>query len=185
LASVFEVNVCSRSSIWLFLLSIFIRTAQAAPAAGKIPDVRQIARSSALIFSGKVFSVDRQPGNSVSPATTLIQLQVLEAIRGVRRGQVIQIREWGGLWDAGERYHKGEQVLLFLYPPGKAGLTSPVGGRGGRFQNGRRWSRTAERKRQSTITYCAGKKLHHRNQPEHKGLVCEEEPIFYGHGLRY
>jgi hypothetical protein len=59
---------------------------------------------------------------------------VLEAIRGVRRGQVIQIREWGGLWDAGERYHKGEQVLLFLYPPGKAGLTSPVGGRGGRFQ---------------------------------------------------
>ncbi len=127
--------MCSRSSIWLFLLlSVFIRTAQAAASVGRIPDVRQIARSSALIFSGKVLSVDRQPGNSVSPATTLVQLQVLKAIRGVRRAQVIQIREWGGLWDAGERYHKGEQVLLFLYPPGKAGLTSPVGGRGGRFE---------------------------------------------------
>jgi hypothetical protein len=135
LASLFEVNVCPRSSIWLFLLlSIFIRTAQAGPAIAKIPDVRHVARSSALIFSGKVLSVDRQPGNSVSPATTFIQLQVLEAIRGVRKGQVIQIREWGGLWDAGERYHKGEQVLLFLYPPGKTGLTSPVGGRDGRFQ---------------------------------------------------
>jgi hypothetical protein len=40
----------------------------------------------------------------------------------------------GGLWESGERYQNGEHVLLFLYPPSKIGLTSPVGGKLGRFQ---------------------------------------------------
>jgi hypothetical protein len=41
--------------------------------------------------------------------------------------------EWSGLWNAGERYRVGEQVLLFLYPNSRLGLTSPVGGAQGRF----------------------------------------------------
>jgi hypothetical protein len=46
------------------------------------------------------------------------------------------VREWAGLWEAGERYRAGERVLLYLYPPSKLGLTSPVGGRLGRYQIG-------------------------------------------------
>lgn len=48
-------------------------------------------------------------------------------------GKTLTINEWAGLWQSGERYRVGEQVLLFLYPPSKLGLTSPVGGGMGRF----------------------------------------------------
>jgi len=37
------------------------------------------------------------------------------------------------LWTTGERYRVGEHVFLFLYPPSKLGLTSPVAGSMGRF----------------------------------------------------
>jgi hypothetical protein len=59
--------------------------------------------------------------------------RVDEAIRNVRRGQTVEINEWAGLWQSGERYHPGERVLLFFYPPSKLGLTSPVGNQAGRF----------------------------------------------------
>jgi hypothetical protein len=59
--------------------------------------------------------------------------RVDEAIRNVRRGQTVEINEWAGLWQSGERYRPGERVLLFLYPPSRLGLTSPVGNRAGRF----------------------------------------------------
>jgi hypothetical protein len=51
----------------------------------------------------------------------------------VRSGRELVIRQWAGLWNAGERYRTGERVLLFLYPASKLGLTSPVGGARGRF----------------------------------------------------
>ncbi len=57
-------------------------------------------------------------------------------MRGVRTGQTLAIREWAGLWESGERYRRGERVLLFLYPPSKLGLTSPVAGPLGRFRIG-------------------------------------------------
>src|SRR5258708_29179611 len=46
---------------------------------------------------------------------------------------MLTIHEWAGLWSIGERYRLGERVLLFLYPPSKLGLTSPVAGAVGRF----------------------------------------------------
>jgi len=62
-----------------------------------------------------------------------VTFQVEQAIRGVRVGQTLSIREWTGLWSSGERYHLGERLMLFLYAPSKIGLTSPVGGPAGRF----------------------------------------------------
>jgi hypothetical protein len=58
---------------------------------------------------------------------------VEHGIRGIAAGELLTIHEWAGLWTSGERYHVGESVLLFLYPPGKLGLTSPVAGAMGRF----------------------------------------------------
>jgi hypothetical protein len=46
---------------------------------------------------------------------------------------VLTIREWAGLWSSGDRYRKGERLLLFLYRPSKLGLTSLVGETLGRF----------------------------------------------------
>jgi hypothetical protein len=92
-----------------------------------------LTQSSGYIFAGTVKSVERvvPAGNGV--ATVLINFHVDQAIRGVRTGQTLAIREWAGLWDSGERYRPSERVLLFLYPPSKLGLTSPVRGPMGRF----------------------------------------------------
>lgn len=94
---------------------------------------RPILRNSGLIFSGTAIKVEhlRQEG---SPGITQITFRVENAIRGVRRGQVIKIREWEGLWNTGERYQVGERVLLMLYPASRLGLTSPMGGPLGRYQ---------------------------------------------------
>jgi hypothetical protein len=90
--------------------------------------------NSGRIFSGTVLKVEhRNSDSSSSLAITKIVFRVDEAIRNVHRGQTVEINEWAGLWQSGERYHPGERVLLFLYPPSRLGLTSPVGNRAGRF----------------------------------------------------
>jgi hypothetical protein len=94
---------------------------------------RPAVRSSGLIFSGTVVKIDHlKPAGS--PGITQITFRVESAIRGVRQGQVIKIREWEGRWSTSEQYRAGERVLLFLYPNSKLGLTSPVGGALGRYQ---------------------------------------------------
>jgi len=94
-----------------------------------------LARRSGYIFAGTVLSVERiQPRASNEVATVRITFRVDEAIRGVVPRQTLSIREWAGLWNRGERYHPGQRFLLFLYHPGKLGLTSPVGGDYGRFE---------------------------------------------------
>jgi hypothetical protein len=96
---------------------------------------RRILQNSALIFSGTVLGVEHLAASStLSQPITRIRFHVQEGIRGARAGQVIEIREWGGLWNSGERYRSGETVLLFLYPTSKLGLTSPVAGSAGRFR---------------------------------------------------
>jgi hypothetical protein len=95
-----------------------------------------LTRSSGYIFAGTVKSVERAALKANGIATVQINFQVDQGVRGVRTGQTLVIREWAGLWQSGERYRPGERVLLFLYPPSKLGLTSPVRGPMGRFQIG-------------------------------------------------
>lgn len=99
-----------------------------------MPSLARLTQSAGYIFGGTVVSVTKSaiatPG---IPATMQISFHVEQAVRGVRAGQVFTMREWAGLWDAGERYHPGERVMLFLYPPSRLGLTSPVAGTQGRF----------------------------------------------------
>jgi hypothetical protein len=106
---------------------------------------RRLLRDSGKIFSGTVLQVEHRNSDSSSAlATTKIVFRVDEAIRNVRRGQTLEINEWAGLWQSGERYHPGERVLLFLYPPSRLGLTSPVGNRAGRFAVNRAGSVTVK-----------------------------------------
>lgn len=98
-----------------------------------VPQMRpwqRLTRDSGMVFSGVVTHVQRSAGAS---GTTQITFRVESAIRGVRRGQIVTIKEWSGLWNNGERYVTGERVLLFLYPKSKLGLTSPIGGKLGRY----------------------------------------------------
>lgn len=105
------------------------------PAAPIIPNLPRLSRSSGIVFSGTVMKVERiAPSKGDAAAVMRIAFRVDGAIRGVTRGQTLVIREWAGLWQSGERYRPGERVMLFLYPPSKLGLTSPVGGAMGRFR---------------------------------------------------
>jgi len=99
-----------------------------------IPKLQSLARKSGYIFSGTVKSVEQiAPNSSNSVAVMRITFQVEKGYVGVRSGQELVIRECAGLWQSGEGYRRGQRVLLFLYPPSKLGLTSPVGGMSGRF----------------------------------------------------
>ncbi|HZR64123.1 MAG TPA: hypothetical protein VFA85_03190 [Terriglobales bacterium] len=117
----------------------FPETQRETPSAKPVPILppmvlHRVLAKSGQIFSGTVIKVEHSTTNSSTAlATTSVQLRVDEAIRGVRKGQIVQVKEWAGLWQSGERYHPGERVLLFLYPPSKFGLTSPVGRNAGRF----------------------------------------------------
>ncbi len=101
----------------------------------RVPGLQRLARHSGLIFSGTVIRVEHlNPTSTGAPAITQTTFPVQQAIRGVRAGQTIDVHEWSGLWQMGERYQPGEQVVLFLYPSSRLGLTSPVGGEMGRFR---------------------------------------------------
>jgi hypothetical protein len=57
-----------------------------------------------------------------------LSFRVDEPIAGVERGQILTIREWAGAWSMHRPMSRGEHILIFLYPPSRLGLTSPVGG---------------------------------------------------------
>ena len=96
------------------------------------PMLRRIIRDSERIFAGTVISIQRALDGPGVPITR-VAFRIDEAVRGVKKGEIIQVLEWGGLWETGERYRMGEHVLLFLYPQSKLGLTSPVAGAMGRW----------------------------------------------------
>ncbi len=122
--------------VWLMALPGPL-LAQRQPAAPlpPVPNLSQLMRDSGYIFSGTVTRVRPvAPPNFGAVATVEITFRVEEAIRGVETGQMLIVREWAGLWNAGDRYHPGERLLLFLHRSSRLGLTSPVGGRLGRFE---------------------------------------------------
>jgi hypothetical protein len=99
-----------------------------------IPKLHPLATKAGYIFSGTVKSVGRVvPRTAGSLPVMRITFHVDQGFVGVRSGQDLVINEYVGLWQAGESYLPGERVTLFLYPPSKLGLTSPVGGLSGRF----------------------------------------------------
>ncbi len=94
----------------------------------------QLSRHAGFIFRGRVLSVERSKPRHGTVTTVQITFEVVEGIRGVRTGERLTIQEWAGLWGAGQpRYHPGQELLLFLYPRSRLGLTSPVGGELGVF----------------------------------------------------
>jgi hypothetical protein len=96
--------------------------------------IGRLSRKAGYIFLGTVLSVERiEPSSPTGVASMRVSFHIDEGIRGVRTGEVLTVREWVGLWESGERYRRGEQVVLFLYPPSKLGLTSTVGGPAGRL----------------------------------------------------
>jgi hypothetical protein len=96
---------------------------------------RVLTRQAGYIFVGKVAAVSRRAAsNAREVATMQITFHVEQGLRGALSGSELTVAEWAGLWNGAKRYRVGDRVLLFLYPNSKLGLTSPVGGRQGRFE---------------------------------------------------
>jgi hypothetical protein len=96
--------------------------------------VRTLTQAAGIIFRGTVTSVERiGPTRQNQLETMQICFRIAENLRGTKTGSILCIREWAGLWTSRDRYRPGEHVALFLYPPSRLGLTSPVGGNEGRF----------------------------------------------------
>lgn len=95
----------------------------------------QMVRASGAIFTGTVTAIARSPVSAKNAvATVAITFHVTHGMQGVVTGQDFTLHQWIGLWNSGQqRYRMGEQVLLFLYPASKLGLTSCVAGSLGRF----------------------------------------------------
>lgn len=105
------------------------------------PQWKQLSRRAGMIFAGTVLTSATRTvtaptaatDQTVPGATPAIQLSfhVERAIAGVERGQILTIREWAGAWSRHRPMRSGQHILLFLYPPSRLGLTSPVGGSSG------------------------------------------------------
>jgi hypothetical protein len=131
---------CSRCSCFLLGLVLLGSLPAAAvkpldpPGIRILPQRFSLVLKAGYIFSGTVKTVERVAPRTTSSVTVMrITFHVDRGLRGTRTGQTLVIHEWAGLWQAGDRYRPGERVMLFLYPPSKLGLTSPVGGESGRF----------------------------------------------------
>jgi len=96
------------------------------------PRWKPLLRRAGMIFVGTVLSAPPASPftDRVTTASSSVQLRfrVDRAIAGVEDGQIVNIREWAGAVSLQRPMVEGQHVLLFLYPPGRLGFTSPVGG---------------------------------------------------------
>ena len=107
------------------------------------PRWKQLSRRAGMIFAGTVLPAPSQTvtnqtvttptaaaDRAVPGATPAVQLRfrVDQAIAGVEQGQNLTIHEWAGAASMHRPMRSGQHILIFLYPPSRLGLTSPVGG---------------------------------------------------------
>ncbi len=96
------------------------------------PQWKQMSRASGMIFAGKILAIEPLPPSAKRPLPlTMVSVRVKHAIAGVQQGQVVKFREWASASSIHRSLRIGQHVLLFLYPPGKLGLTSPANGAAG------------------------------------------------------
>jgi hypothetical protein len=88
-------------------------------------------QQAAVIFAGQVIAVRRVPGTGGATGVVEIDFAIDDAVRGCSAG-AYTLREWAGLWPAGEQaFRAGQRFLMLLHAPSAAGLSSPVGGMDG------------------------------------------------------
>ena len=124
----------SRSAILAGLLLCWISAGGVARAQVAAPDssvgaaLHSLASRADVAFAGRVTAVRRLPGTGGSTGVVAVDFAVEQTLLG-SVGSTYTLREWGGLWSAGQhRYWVGERVAMFLHAAGRAGLSSPVDG---------------------------------------------------------
>ena len=130
--------------LYLSNVSLFLAAAQQADeiVAARVlgPQWKQVSRRAGMIFAGTLLSTASQgdatgsAGAVPGPIPTIqLTFRVDKAIAGVEPGRTVTILEWAGAWNMQRPMTQGEHILLFLYPPSRLGLTSPVAGSRGQI----------------------------------------------------
>lgn len=127
---------------WLLCLGLLLATGFSATSAHAQFLYRQLslpelAQRAAIIVQGRVIEA-RYEGHPDYPhvSTVLVTLQVERMLRGPA-SELLSFRQYNPPLEAraGKRgYAVGQRLLLFLPPPSRYGLSSPLGGDQGRFQ---------------------------------------------------
>jgi hypothetical protein len=118
----------------VFLLFWIGSTSVAQAALSLRLNVEELADASETIVVGTVLSVEAQEGSMTRPTAIVTTLRVDEMVKGVSQNEII-VRQIARKYPDGRivsypglpRFHKGEQVFLFLPGESSAGLASPVG----------------------------------------------------------
>jgi hypothetical protein len=109
------------TGLWVLLRATALAQA-VEPDASVGAALRNLASRSGIAFVGRVTEIDRGTG------AVEVKFQVEQPLLG-GVGPTYTLREWIGLWAAGQsRYSLGQRVVIFLHAPGKSGLSSPVDG---------------------------------------------------------
>ena len=84
--------------------------------------LRSLASRAGVVFVGRVMAI--VPRDGVVEVSFAVDQPVLGAV-----GATYSMREWAGLWTAGQpRYRVGQRAMFFLHAPNAAGLSSSVDG---------------------------------------------------------
>lgn len=127
----------SAPGILSLLLLSFLFLASPATAGSRNVNVAEMTSRAGRVIHGTVSEVR----NGVHPqnpgiAVTFVKVQVLETIKGASSREVSFMQFGNSTTQYAThlpRYSVGEEVVLFLYPESKLGLTSPVGEGQGKF----------------------------------------------------
>ncbi|HEX2917127.1 MAG TPA: hypothetical protein VHN81_01320 [Edaphobacter sp.] len=85
-----------------------------------------------IIFVGEVTAIRDTPGQQGASGIVEIDFRINQALRGCTAGSTYTLREWAGLWEAGDqRYRIGQRLLMMLHSPTDSGVSSPVDGMNG------------------------------------------------------
>ena len=111
----------------LLALAAVTAHAQTQAPASLGPSFEELADKAGVIFLGTVARVEAP--STEHPVAT-VTFSVSDGIRGVQTGEVFTLREWGALWNSGDRYRVGKTLVVFLHSPDRNGLSSPIAGVG-------------------------------------------------------
>ena len=117
------------AAIWVLSTVAACESDQAAAERVLGPQWKHLSQRAGMVFAGTALSDRIQTARTDRGVPSIaLCLRVDRAIAGVQPGQILSIHEWTGAWSLYPPIRRGEHVLLFLYPPSRLGLTSPVGG---------------------------------------------------------
>lgn len=124
-------NVRLLSALFVTLLTPSLAAAQTLLPASV--SLQQLNTSSGSVFSGTVVQIEHVHVEGQEPAAVRVKFRVDQAVRGCDTGETITVYEWAGLWMRGDRYRKGQRMVIFLYPASQTGFTSSVAGTAGTY----------------------------------------------------